>query len=178
MTDRGLNDEFDDLHRAVREFGRVEIEALSRRVIYRLQRITASGIFGDGYIYKSVWDEFCHEVQEGPHTMLEDAWDSLVESHIADAVKRVAIESAVLLTIYAVYQLDEDEAAIPLGTVGLRESPEWSRAPLARRRVIVLSNTWDRCEITVRRRTRERAFLGASLRTYCVQKKLATGKKA
>ena len=117
MTDRGLNDEFDDLHRAVREFGRVEIEALSRRVIYRLQRITAVGIFGDGYIYKSVWDEFCHEVQEGPHTMLEDAWDSLVESHIADAVKRVAIESAVLLTIYAVYQLDEDEAAIPLGTV-------------------------------------------------------------
>ena len=110
--------------------------------------------------------------------MLEDAWDSLVESHIADAVKRVAIESAVLLTIYAVYQLDEDEAAIPLGTVWPEGIAGVVESALSRRRVIVLSNTWDRCEITVSRRTREPAFLGASLRTYCVQKKLATGKKA
>jgi hypothetical protein len=45
-------------------YARAEFEALTRRVIYRLQRSKASGIFGD-YGYKTLWGEYCHEVQKG-----------------------------------------------------------------------------------------------------------------
>ena len=50
-------------------------EAYARKVIYRLQRIKASGIFGDDFNHKTGWDEYCYEVQQGPHTLLEQAWD-------------------------------------------------------------------------------------------------------
>jgi hypothetical protein len=103
----------DSSHRAVRDFARVQFEALNRQVIYRLQRIDASGIFGDDYNYKSIWDEFCHEVQEGPHELLEEAWDSVIQPCIREVMGRLAKESAVLLSAYAIWDLGDDTLSDP-----------------------------------------------------------------
>jgi hypothetical protein len=62
-------------HRAVREFSRVAFAALARKVIRRLQLIPASGIFDADRPHKSLWDEYCHEVQNGPHDMVDRPWD-------------------------------------------------------------------------------------------------------
>ena len=37
----------EDTHKAVRAYARTEFAGLTRKVIHRLQRIEASGIFGD-----------------------------------------------------------------------------------------------------------------------------------
>jgi fructosamine-3-kinase len=47
-------------------YGWERFAALARKVIYRLQRLDASGICGDDHQHKTLWDEFCHEVQWGP----------------------------------------------------------------------------------------------------------------
>ena len=65
------------------------IQALTRKVIHGLQRMPASGIFGDDYRFRSVWDEYCREVQEGPHPMLEAAFDQTVDPMITWQIDRL-----------------------------------------------------------------------------------------
>lgn len=112
--DEAVNDRerLDGLNNMVNAFARAEVEATCRRVIYRLQRLNASGIFGDDFSYKSVWDEFCHEAQEGPHEMLETAWDSLITPVIVDAIEKIPHETSVLLSYYAGETLDDVNAPI------------------------------------------------------------------
>ena len=79
-----MSDELDSaLWKAAWRFSDTRIQALTRKVIHGLQRMPASGIFGDDYRFKSVWDEYCREVQEGPHSMLEAAFDQTVDPMIA-----------------------------------------------------------------------------------------------
>ncbi|MEM7541757.1 MAG: hypothetical protein AAF384_09230 [Pseudomonadota bacterium] len=106
-----------ELLKAVHAFSRMEVEAICRKVIHRLQRQPASGIFGGDYSYKSIWDEFCNEVQEGPYSMLGDAWYSLIARPIADLVSDLPKESAVLMTFYALEVLDEDDKSLPPGAL-------------------------------------------------------------
>ena len=94
---------------AVRKYARTEIQALTRKVIFRLQRISASSIFGDEYAYKSLWDEYCHEVQQGPHDELSYAWDQTLEPIIKEIVDRVPKHSAVLLSQFYALDLDEED---------------------------------------------------------------------
>ena len=78
MTDESWYTALENTHEAVLAYARIELKGLTRRVIYRLQRINASGIYGDDYAYKSLWDERCHEVQEGPHDQLDSAWTQIL----------------------------------------------------------------------------------------------------
>lgn len=105
----------DGTHKAVCAYVRVEIGILARKVIYRLQRFPASGIYGDDYRYKSLWDEYCHEVQEGPDDMPgpmdtspADAWQQTISPFIDDVVDNVPQHSAVLLSIAAAWELDDE----------------------------------------------------------------------
>lgn len=59
-----------------------------RRLIYRLQRISASGIYGDEYCYRSLWDECCHKQQNGPY-FDEDVWDKTLEGLLLVEVERL-----------------------------------------------------------------------------------------
>jgi hypothetical protein len=63
MRDENWYTTLENTHEAVLVYAQIEFEGLSRRVIHRLQRINAAGIYGDDYAYKSLWDEWCHEVQ-------------------------------------------------------------------------------------------------------------------
>ena len=59
----------------------------------------ASGIFGGDYRFKSVWDEYCREVQEGPHPMLEAAFDQTVDPMIARRIDQLDQSERQLLEI-------------------------------------------------------------------------------
>lgn len=93
------------IHKAVLTYGQVEFEALARRVIYHLQRMPASGIFGDDFRYRSIWDEWCHEVQEGPHEALEYAWDATTSPFLVAALEELPGHVETLLTVYATGQV-------------------------------------------------------------------------
>lgn len=105
MTDDDWYEYLDDIHRAVLKYGEVEFESLVRSAIYRLQRISASGIYGDDFTHKSLWDEWCHEVQEGPHELLEWAWDSTLGPILEGAMDRIPQQARVLILRYAQWEL-------------------------------------------------------------------------
>jgi len=90
------------------EFTATVYQALARKVAFKLQRIGATGVYGDDYRHKTLWDEYCHEIQEGPYELLETAWET-VESIFNSIVEAVPPEEAVLLTIGAMWDLDEYE---------------------------------------------------------------------
>jgi len=91
------------------KFAQAACRRLLRKVIFRLQRIKATGIYGDDYCHKTLWDEYCHEVQYGPHLVVEDAMEMTVESICDSTIEAIPNQEAVLLTVGAVCDLDDDE---------------------------------------------------------------------
>ncbi len=114
---------------AVRAYARAEFQALTRKAVYRLQRISSSGIFGCDYAYKSLWDEYCHEVQNGPHEILGYAWDQILDPIIEGIIECVPRHSAALLSQYSALVLDEAEDSNLAGAVW----PDGMRLVLRRR---------------------------------------------
>ena len=113
MTDDEWHEYLEDTHKAVQKYGKVEFEGLVRRAIYRLQRFPASGIYGNGLGYKTLWDEWCHEVQEGPHGLLESAWNHTLLPILEDVIGRVPQHARVLLAEYARWKLSVDSGQEP-----------------------------------------------------------------
>ena len=96
--------------------------ALARRVIARLQRIEATGVYGDDFGHKTLWDEYCHEVQEGPYELLQLAWLSTVDPLLDAVVAEVPAEEAALLTIAADhYDFPRDASQFAPGPDLIRE---------------------------------------------------------
>ena len=108
MTGDEWYEYLNDIHEAVLKYGEVEFGSLVRSAIYRLQRVAASGIYGDDFTYRSLWDEWCHEVQEGPHELLEWAWDNTLSTVLMDVIDRVPQQARVLLFKYAQWELSLD----------------------------------------------------------------------
>jgi hypothetical protein len=99
-----------DLYNAPRGVAlfRERYAALVRKVIFRLQRIEASGIFGNDYQHRTLWDEYCHENQNGPHDVLGYAWEATLGPILQYIIETVPHHEAVLLSIGAKWNLDED----------------------------------------------------------------------
>lgn len=64
---------------------RETLKKLSRKVIHRLARLPAAGLFSE-YTYTSVWGEYSHHVQNGYFERFSDLLDDLTE----DACQAVA----------------------------------------------------------------------------------------
>ncbi|MEE4201717.1 hypothetical protein [Erythrobacter sp.] len=95
-----MSDRLDSaLWKAAWRFSDTRIQALARKVIHAMQRMPASGIFGDDYRFKTVWDEYCREAQEGPHPMLEAAFDQTVDPMIAWHIEQLNHSERQLLEI-------------------------------------------------------------------------------
>jgi hypothetical protein len=109
MSDETRSTILESIYKEVRTYARIEFARRTRKVIHRMQRVKASGIFGDSYIYKTLWDEYCHEVQEGPHDPLERAWDLTIPPFIDEVIEHLPRHVAVLLSIFAAWDLDEDD---------------------------------------------------------------------
>lgn len=95
-------------HSAVLDYAAVEFDKLVQRVIYRMQRFPAVGIYSDHYRYKSAWDEYCHEVQNGPFDLPghlgfspSSAWKESVEAWVMGVISSIPQHQSVLLTIAA-----------------------------------------------------------------------------
>lgn len=102
-------------NRAVRRFSAAACERLARKVVFRLQRQPATGIFGDAIFPRSLWDEYCYEAQEGPHEQLTSAWDQLLNPLIQFLVDAIPQEEAVLLSIGAAWELGEHDLELDDG---------------------------------------------------------------
>jgi hypothetical protein len=81
------------------EFAQARYSALARKLVFQLQRIKASGVYGDDYRHKTLWDEYCHEVQEGPYNLLDHAWDRTLTPALSAIVDAIPRYEAALLTI-------------------------------------------------------------------------------
>jgi hypothetical protein len=113
-------------YQAVTAYSRSEFKALVPKVIHRLQRLPATGIYGDDYNYNTLWDEYCHEVQEGPFDLPWDwggspatAWEQTIPAFINDVIDRIPPHAAVLLSVFARAELDEEDDAGLTGSIWL-----------------------------------------------------------
>ena len=113
MTDDEWLEYLEDAHKAVQRYGEVEFQGLVRRVIYRLQRFPASGFYGDDFSYKTLWDEWCHEVQN-PNSLLEGMWDLTLFTFLGDVVDRVPQHARALLSEYARCELSMESGQDPM----------------------------------------------------------------
>ena len=108
-----------------RVFGAVRLGALARTTLWHLRRFPASGIWGDDYAYRTLWDEVCHEVQECPFDMpaadslpsLSSAFDMTIRPYVNMLFEKLSRQEAVLLTLYAIDDLHETEQAELAGSV-------------------------------------------------------------
>lgn len=103
--------------RAAMEYGREEFAALARKVIFRLRRLPASGIYDDGRLHRTLWDEYRHEVEHGSDEKVEWAWDQTLKPILDDIIDRIIPHSAKLLSVYAASMQDEVDDAEVIGTV-------------------------------------------------------------
>lgn len=95
-------------HTAVRDFARREFNTCARRLVHRLQRIPASGIYGDNLGHKTLWDEFCYEKHNGPTAELQLAWHQAIDPHLESVIESIPRETAVLLSVHSCWELQED----------------------------------------------------------------------
>lgn len=94
-------------------FAHCELTLAARRVVYRLRRMKASGIYGDDHGHHNCWDEFCYEVENGPTSALEWAWDATVQPLISDVVNRLPEHVALFLSWHlASFEEEEPDEAI------------------------------------------------------------------
>ena len=83
--------------RALSNYAELRMPALARKVIYCLQRQKASGIFGDDYSHKTLWDELSHNIQSGSYDDgIDDALDEIAAQAIAGVTEKVAAEELTL----------------------------------------------------------------------------------
>ena len=115
---------------AVSRFADESYTALARRGIHQLQSISATGIYGTDYGHRTVWDEFCHEVQNGPYELLEDAWQGTLDPILDGLVGGIATHEAVLLTIAAAWELEDGDPYF--GTKEIPVAPNLIRQMLDR----------------------------------------------
>lgn len=89
----------DCLEKAILSFADERIGSLAGSVQHELQKIPASGVWGMGF--KSVWDEYCYEVQEGPTPQLRGAFEATVDPMLDYALSRLPDTEAVLISFAA-----------------------------------------------------------------------------
>lgn len=97
------------IDRAIWNYASERFAALSRKVKYRLQRINASGIYGDDCECKTLWDEFCYEVAEGPTDVLESAWCLTLRPFLESAVSTLSVPEKKLLFLATEAGLENDD---------------------------------------------------------------------
>jgi hypothetical protein len=90
---------------AIEDYAYPRYYALARSVIFRLQRTERPCFYSEHYEYKSAWDEYCHDLQNGDGEF-ESSWDLLVDPILKDVAGRVAAEETLLLTLQAYEDLE------------------------------------------------------------------------
>ena len=90
----------------------------ARRLVHRLQRISTSGIYGDDYRRRSLWDELCHEQQNGPY-FDKDVWDETLKGLLQAEVERLTPGEFGIVWLASVPEV-EDLKTAPRVQAGIR----------------------------------------------------------
>jgi hypothetical protein len=125
----------DRIFAAVRAYARREFAALIPKVIYRLQRLPATGVYGDDYAFKTLWDEYCYEIQEGPFDLPgvlspAGAWDHTIPAFLDDVIERIPHHQAILLSVFAAWELEVNDEKL-IGSLWLDGIRQVLRSRLA-----------------------------------------------
>lgn len=102
--------------RHIRNFCEAAIARLADEAIGEIRKCEASGIFSD-CVHRTLWDEYCYEVQEGPHDTrlvdflpsVDDAFGMSIAPFIDAAVDSLPPESRALLNEWLRPELDADD---------------------------------------------------------------------
>ncbi|WP_322895656.1 MULTISPECIES: hypothetical protein [unclassified Yoonia] len=63
---------------ALRPWELAKLQELTRKVIFRLSRMHASGLFPE-HTYESIWGEYSHHIQNGPFEGFSNLFEDLVD---------------------------------------------------------------------------------------------------
>lgn len=102
------------LQRTVMRFATARFERLAAEIVAPIRACPPCGITGDDECAETLWDEYCHDQQNGPAPLLAYAWDDLFAPHLTAAIARLDRTEATLLTFYCCWDRSED----PLEIVG------------------------------------------------------------
>ncbi len=94
---------------------------MGRRGAYRLQRMPATGIYGDDHGHRSLWDEYRFEAQEGPTPALESAWDQALSQVAQDVIEKTHAHTKALLS-WHLLSMEEEEASDAIYQEGLEQA--------------------------------------------------------
>jgi hypothetical protein len=103
--DRDWIEALERTHEAVRMFARSEFSAYTRKIVYRMRRFPASGLYGDPE-HRTLWDEYCFERHNGPNEPLRFAWDQTLRPYFDEVLKAIPANTAVLLSIFSCWELE------------------------------------------------------------------------
>ena len=111
--------------KAVMRFAAVRFGQLASRVIWRLRRIPATGIFSDDFACRTLWDEYCVEVQEGPFDGPEvfglpdvsSAFGMTIDPFLQAEIEALPKHEAVLLTLRAIDEWDDEQLMRSAGSI-------------------------------------------------------------
>lgn len=87
------NDPDMSLKAAVSAFALEELDRLVDRCVRRLKELDASGVYGGDFLSQDLWDEYCYEIQFGPHEMPgfldpATAWAGIIHKIAADELQK------------------------------------------------------------------------------------------
>lgn len=111
--------------RAVRQFAAVRFRQLASRVIWRLRRISATGIFVGDFACRTLWDEYCVEVQEGPFDgpehfglpSVSTGFGMTIDPFLRAEIEALPKHEAVLLTLRAIDEWDDAQLVRAAGSI-------------------------------------------------------------
>lgn len=130
---------------AALQFAALRFGQLTSRLIWRLRRIRATGIFEGNYTCRTLWDEYCVELQDGPFDDglfggtdeiglpdVSTAFDSTIDPFLHTAIEALPQQEAVLLTLWAIDDWDEREQAETAGPINIDAMMTTLRTMLSR----------------------------------------------
>jgi hypothetical protein len=107
---------------AIWRYAAERFDSIASGIEQKLRKLDASGIYGDDHEHNTLWDEYRYEVQEGPHELLEHAWDVTLHPFFNEAIEMLSESEKALLYLASdeADELDEDA----------ENSPSWNEDSL------------------------------------------------
>jgi hypothetical protein len=96
--------------KALRALADARYSKLTDKLVWQMRRIPANGLY-EARKHNTLWDEYCHHVQHGPHGISQSAWEQSVGALAFALAEELPPEEARILTISALWHFDEEDSA-------------------------------------------------------------------
>jgi hypothetical protein len=96
-------------HKAVRNYSQIRFAALAREAAGQLEQMEATGLYGGYFKHRTLWDEYCHEVQTREDGSREIPCRASFGSAMFAVIETISGSEAELLNIGAKWHVDEGQ---------------------------------------------------------------------